>query len=186
MIRVDENIKNLFKRLSGGDSEAFEAIFKTFYAPLVHFSYTITQNKESAEDIVSDVFCNMWGDRRNYKSIEKGKSYLFRSVHNRSVDFIRRSKKISDQEITESDLILEFDELDIFEIDILARLNTLVYDLPEKCSNILRLKLEGYNDHQISEQLGIKYETVRSHQKRGIKILRDNLTKLYTIIIYIG
>lgn len=71
----------------------------------------------------------------------------------------------------------------IFEVELYARLNEAIDHLPRKCADVLRLKMEGLDDCEIAEKLGIQYETVRSHVKRGVGILRGKFDK--TLLLYI-
>lgn len=179
------NIKTLFIRLSEGDVEAYDEIFRNYYVSLVTFSNSFIHDRESAEDIVSDVFCNLWINREKYKSVIYGQSYLFSSVKNGTLDFLRNKKKVSVEPILQDfeDVDHNFIDIDFLEIDIYSRLNNIISTLPPKCGDILKLKLDGMNDKEISERIGVKFETVRSHQKRGFVLIRNKMDKIYSIIL---
>lgn len=177
-------IKELFIQLSRGDVKAYDAIFHNYYVPLVLFSNSFICDKENAEDIVSEVFCNLWSAREKYKDIAYGQSYLFSSVKNRSIDFIRSRKKMMKEPLNEN-IELDLDESDFFEIELYSKLKNIIELLPEKCSDIMRLKLDGLSDKEISEKIGVKFETVRSHQKRGFMLMRSKIDKMYVIILFV-
>lgn len=185
MKHFDADYNELFARLSCGDTDAFDCLFNHLYAPLVLFSMSFVRDKTAAEDIVSEAFCNLWSDRSKYKGIHYGKTYLFTTVRNRSYDLLRRQSKIKNEQIDENISIeMDFDLDTIFEIDLYTRLGELIAILPEKCSNILKLKLEGSSDKEISEKLGISFETVRSHEKRGFKLIRNKTKNCYSIMLF--
>lgn len=180
----NSTIKNLFVELSQDKVEAYDAIFRNFYAPLVLFSNSFVGDRNSAEDIVSNVFCKLWIDRKKYKDVLYGKTYLFNSVKNSSIDFIRKNKKTTIQSLDEN-LKIEVDECDIFEVELYTKLNNIISTLPTKCSDILKMKLDGMSDREISDQIGVKFETVRSHQKRGFILMRDKFNRSYTLFLFI-
>ena len=179
------NLNEQFIKLSSGDVKAFDSIFIELYAPLVLFSTTFVKNKAVAEDIVSDVFFNLWNDRHKYKDVNYGKTYLSNSVRNRSIDYLRKNNKISNIELDEIvDIDIDFNESEIVEIELYTYLSNIISTLPKKCSNILKLKLDGLSDKEISEKMGIAFETVRSHQKRGFTLIRNQSNKTYSIILF--
>ena len=64
------------------------------------------------------------------------------------------------------------------------QLREAIENLPKKCAEVLRLKMEGLDDHEIAKRLGIQYETVRSHTKRGVVLLREKFDKTFLLLFF--
>ena len=72
------------------DERAMERIFDAYYEYLVKTTYHVLMDEHQAKDLVQDVLFNFWL-KRDTIQIDTGlKSYLRRSVVNRSIDQIRR------------------------------------------------------------------------------------------------
>src|SRR4029078_5711842 len=52
------------------DAAAYKELFLLYHKRLLNFSITITHSKESAEEVVSDVFLKLWMNRSTLATIE--------------------------------------------------------------------------------------------------------------------
>ena len=69
----------------------FERIFKEFYKPLCLFALRFTEKMEDAEDVVQQVFADVWDKNSHDMVIANFKSYLYQAVRNRSLTLIAQS-----------------------------------------------------------------------------------------------
>lgn len=76
------------------DFTALEALFKRFYKPLRAYAFRFVNNKELSEDIVQDVFVELW-QRRESIRFEDGaiKSYLFRAVYTHALNALNKQQQ---------------------------------------------------------------------------------------------
>ena len=72
--------------------KAFDMLFNRYYAGLCVYAENFTGDKYTAEDMVQSVFVNIWLKRTELKLDGSIKSYLYRSVHNASIQFLRQQK----------------------------------------------------------------------------------------------
>ena len=82
----DARDRDLLRRLSGGEEEAFVALFRR-YAPVAKALATrIIRQSYMAEEIVQDAFLSLWKDPGSYQE-ERGtvRSWLLSAVHHRAV-----------------------------------------------------------------------------------------------------
>ena len=86
---------------SGMDRIAFEKLFREYFPPLMSFARKILVDEDDAREVVQNVFINLWEKRENIDLSISLKSYLFTSVHNRSLNVIRDRKKFSAGEVPE-------------------------------------------------------------------------------------
>lgn len=80
----------LVKQVSNGDRKAYAALFHEFYTPLLLYSIKFTKNRDASEDIVQDFFCRLWEDRKRLVNDKSFHAYIYSSVRNRSLNYLRR------------------------------------------------------------------------------------------------
>ena len=83
---------SLVASLKKGDEIAFEKVFKTYFDSLYNYAYTILKNESSAEETVQQVFFKIWDKRESLPDETVLKAYLYRAVHNESLNAIKRQK----------------------------------------------------------------------------------------------
>lgn len=175
---------NLFIRIASGDKVAYELLFRKYYGPMVMYANRILNHKSESEDLVIDLFCTLWNKRAQLPLVKSEQSYIFTLLHNKVIDLLRSWQRVKKRKLTE-EVVEEPVEETVFEVELYVLLNEAIEQLPKKCSEVLRLKMEGLDDREISEKLGIRYETVRSHTKRGIFLIRKKWGKIFSITFFI-
>lgn len=173
----------LFNRLRKGDAEAFDAIFRLFYADLVVTANRFLRNQEEAEDLVQDLFFKLWNNRKGLpENIGSVKGYLHRSARNRSLNVLRDQKRIpvDDAEISPHLPAAGLPSDGLTQDDLRQRINRAIDQLPERCRLVFTMsKLEGMSQREIAESLDISVKTVENQMTRAYRFLRRWLALLY-------
>lgn len=159
---------------------SFEALFQEYYTPMCRFAFTLVNSSESAEEIVLDVFLKIWKNRDNLVVKSSLQSYLFTSVRNQSIDYLRKSMR----QRTQSEEIcpeLPSDYNSPEECTISEELELLIEAaidaLPTQGRKIFRLSRDqGMKYHEIAAHLNISIKTVETHMGRSLRCLRERLT----------
>ena len=81
---------HLFKRIQEDDRLALNALFGMYYLKLCGFAYSYLRHKEDAEECVSDVFLNLWKNRKSIDVNRSLKAYLYISVRHASLAMLRK------------------------------------------------------------------------------------------------
>ncbi len=81
------------------DQNSFEKLFRSFFPSLMTFAKKILVDEDDAREVVHQVFISVWEKRQEIDLSQSLKSYLFTSVHNRSLNVIRDRKKFSSAEV---------------------------------------------------------------------------------------
>ena len=81
-----------------GDQQAYETLVVKYRKTGIAFAYQIIQDEYLAEDIVQDCFVNLYISRDRYQNSYQFKTYLFTMIKNRSIDYIRKQKRIKSLE----------------------------------------------------------------------------------------
>src|ERR1700722_6003885 len=95
--------------LSAGKA-SFEELYRQYFVRLFRFCFSIVHQKESAEEIVNDVFLKLWEKRDNPPAMGNPGLYLYVSVKNRSLNYLRDNAGLPTIEISERcDPYIRFD-----------------------------------------------------------------------------
>ena len=130
-MKIDASV---IQRLSQGDREAYTAVFREYYAPLVVYSSRIVKEREIAEDIVQEFFCYLWKQRRQLAEMHSFTTYLYRSIHNRLLNYLRDRRGIP---IEDQDMLKEDDFVGrMMEEEVYRELYDAVRRLPARCRDI--------------------------------------------------
>jgi RNA polymerase sigma-70 factor (family 1) len=149
------------------DTTAYKELFVSFYNPLLRFAVTLVKSKEQAEEIVSDVFINIWEKRKRINSINNLKVYLFIAVKNTSLNYLSRQNKNLTDSVDEAGIEFKsiyFDpEQLMVTAEMVARIKAAIEALPPKCKLIFKLiKEDELKYRDVAEILNISLKTVES------------------------
>ena len=160
--------------------KTFEKIFKHHYASLCMYAFSITGRKDIAEEIVQDVFYNMWKNREEIQIRSSVKNYLFGAVRNLSLRYKehlvvreRYTDSMQNNEGSEVDLLpqelLEFKELENAVTNILKK-------LPERRMNIFLMhRMEGRKYTEIADHYSVSVKTVEAEMTKAYQALRKGI-----------
>ncbi len=165
--------------------EGYKSLFDTLYPPLCLFANTYLKDIDTSKDIVQDVFIKVWERKIQYPNFYAIKSFLYTSVRNRCLDYLK--SKYHRSVIQSSDI--DFDQLFTEEffltqltiIDTYSQLETAIKQLPNKCERVIRLSLKAYTNEEIAEEMSISKNTVKSQKRIAYEKLRHSLGSLLNI-----
>jgi RNA polymerase sigma-70 factor (ECF subfamily) len=167
----------------------FETLFREYFTGLCYFARKYTGDLDSAKEIVHSVFIRIWENRSDFDWEKPAKSYLFTSVYNRSLNFMRNNKKfVSHEEATINNLVIDesvfSDSLETAELE--SRIKKALQRLPEKCREVFEMsRFEGKKYMEIAEYLNISVKTVETQMSKALQILKEELKDYLTILLLI-
>lgn len=172
-----ENEKELIFLLSNGNEKALKHIYQKFWQPLFLSAYNVLKDKEVCEDIIQEIFIQLWLKREKLHLINSLSAYLFTATRYQVFHKIRKSTGRAELfENLDERFITNAPDIPLYVKDLQLRINAAVEDLPEKCRNIYKLSREHHLSYKaISRHLQISPKTVENQLAIAIKKLRDAL-----------
>ena len=177
------NIKHIeeeiIRKISYGDQQAFKKLFHLYFEKLCRFAFLFLYSKELSDEIVLDVFLNIWIKREQLTSVHNIRLFLYTSVRNKAINYCQREKPVhSRKNINVYELEIESGETSFDDsIDrklFHERLQKSFDLLPERCKMIARLH---FNDqlqyNEIAKILHISHKTVRSQIAIATQKVKD-------------
>jgi RNA polymerase sigma-70 factor (ECF subfamily) len=169
------------ERIRRGDREAFEALFRAYADDLCGFA-ACHVGEGAAEDVVQDVFCDLWNRRADWYPQASVKAYLFGAVRNTAHDHLehRRVKRAWEaEEKKQVRMSLPESPADVLQHHELKRaMRQAVEALPERRRLVYRMvRQQGMSYAETAEVLDIAPKTVENQMGRALKTLRERLSK---------
>lgn len=181
----DHELSSFLKR---EDRLAFTEIYDRYWAVLYLHARRMLRSKEEAQDVVQELFTQLWQNSSQLDVQVKLSSYLYRSVRNRVFNHLQRMKVAGDYQQS----LLDFVEAGAASSDELVREKELavviereIQALPDRMRELFMLSRKQYLSYkEIGEVLGISENTVRNQVSSALGILRDKLG-VSSVLIYI-
>ena len=181
------NEEELLKELNRGSEKAFAALYDLYWERLYYTCYQRLRLKEETEDIVHELFLELWNRRANLQiktsfaiyifTALKYKIYRFIDSRNSRSKYVERMGEDEPASSVKPERILEFDELyNLIECKI--------EELPEKCKLIFKLsRNEEMTAKEISGKLNLSESTVQNQITKAKKILKGKLKDYFTFLL---
>ena len=169
---------------------ALEDLFKRYYKPLRMYAFRFVNHKAVSEDIVQDIFFELWSRRDSirFEEIDSVKSYLFKSVYNRSINVLNSGilneqstlQGINENHIIESCLTthIQNQEQSILLKELETEIAAFVETFPPQCKKIFIFsRTYGLKNREIAEQLNISVKAVEKQISKALSELKKHLLK---------
>jgi len=173
--------------LKSGNERAFSLIYERYWDKVYVIARNRLGNKPEAEEVVQDIFCNLWRRREsliltkafdNYFAVAVKFEVINRLAKNARATAYERQLGVDLSEVDESTLqLINYNELQKqFQLTVSA--------LPEKCQLVFKLQHDrGFTQQQIADELNISTKTVEAHLSKARKTLRGAFGNLLGILL---
>jgi RNA polymerase sigma-70 factor (ECF subfamily) len=157
-----------------GDLESFENIYKETSGFVYNVASRIVNNKQDAEEVVQDVFLNIYHNLNNFRFQSSFKTWVYRITVNCAINHVRKMAREKNR-IKEygNNLIQagktsqgpEVEKINEGQEEIISSLLRIL-DVNQRACIVLR-NIEGLSYQEISDTLKININTVRTRLKRA-------------------
>ena len=146
------------------DVAGFEECYRKYYTRLYRFCFSIVHQKQPAEDIVHDVFMQLWKKRERSSSIRNLEVYLYVSVKNLSLNHLRNTSTRIVDIAERSHEYIQFNvdpETLLIHSEAVKKMNVAIRSLPPRCKLIFKLiKEDGLKYKDVATLLDLSIKTV--------------------------
>ena len=176
---MENQDKLLYLQLKSGNEQAFNKIFELYYMQLCLFSTKIINDLDKARSLVQEVFVDLWVDHEKLDINKSLKSYLYTTVKNSSLDYLKHLKIESEyaSHLKRDISNVVFDN-SIEEVELNAKINLAIEKLPSQCKAVFKFsRVDGMKYSEIAERMNISVKTVEMHMGIALKKLRKELSE---------
>ena len=169
--------KALLHRLAHGDEAALTAIYHHYWQPLFLSAYQVLKDKKACEDIVQNLFLQLWLKREHLQVHASLKSYLLAATRYQVFHYLKnRPETIELPEALAMRFTLSTSDQSLLQKDLSQRVKEVVASLPQQCRLIYQLSREEHLSHkEISERLHLSPKTVENQITIALRRLRHSL-----------
>ena len=169
-------------RLALDDQAAFRKLYDYYSPRLYQFAFAIIHSREMAEEIVADVFLQIWHKRVRVSALENLNWYLHITTRNISFSYYRKYNRRKNFNFDEA--VLSYyqvhatpEEIMIGQ-EVLSLINQAINDLPAKCKLIFKLvKEDNLKYREVAELLQLTPKTVENQVGIALKKIHGAIRK---------
>jgi len=171
---------DLLELLKKNELKAFKEIYHRYWKKIYGSAYKRLKSKELSEEIVQELFVNLWDKRQTLQFRISLSSYLYASVSHYIIDSYR--KELVRQKYRKAFKVSYTDSANSTEEaynlkELSHTIETEILQLPDKCRSVYELSRKEYKSNkEIALHLGISEKTVENHLTKALKRLRVSLS----------
>ena len=171
----------------------YKALFRRYYPSLIFYATRLV-GEEEAEDVVQDVFVELWKRKDSIEIGEQIQAFLYRAVYTRALNVLKH-RNVEDGYCAAMEEInrrrAEFYQPDNNEVirkiedqELRKESHDAINELPDKCKEVFKLSyLHDMKNKEIADVLGVSLRTVEAHMYKALKFLRNRLGHLWFILL---
>lgn len=186
---------DLVLKIKKDNQSAFEVVFLRYYSSLCSYALSILGNKDTAEEIVQDLFVRLWENRHNVEITNSLKAYLYRTAHNQCINQLE-SWKIRNQyskkqiQAYEKNLVEitpfaeDYPIANLIAQELEDKIQKSIDALPDQCRQVfLLIRIQKKTYQEVAAKLGISLNTVKTQMQRAVFKLRDMLQEYLPVML---
>lgn len=184
-VEAEEEI-GLLREVGRGDRASFEQIYDRFSRPLFSIAYRVLNNREAAEDVLQDVFVQIWNKAALYDPARgRPLTWAITITRNKAVDRLRSLQRRGrlHEEVERETTVQEqtashatsADEADTTSRAAVIRAAVMTLS-PEQRRAIELAFFGGLTQVQIAQHLHEPLGTVKARIRRGMMKLKESVT----------
>lgn len=176
-IPSDDQISNWARKIRRSDQHAFDQLFRSLYPVLIRFACRYTGDRTAAEDVVQNSFVILWQKRSRIDPKQSLKSYLYKIVRNRALNYIRdNSRMVSSQVLIDEHhpAVADADATSGENAESLEnQFSKWIDELPDRQQEAFELsRFDGLNHREIAGVMNVSAKTVNNHIVAALRYLR--------------
>lgn len=178
---IDEN---LLQRIVSGDETAFKELIFQYTPSIASVVFSITRSKEQTEDVVQDIFIQLWTIRDTLTAIDNLNGFLFVVTKRHAITAIRKMIRERNHKHAFAEKQALQDKNENSE-EYFSLIDEAVKQLPAQQQKAWRLsRQEGLKYEEIAAEMNISRETVKSYiQLANTAIVKYVKPRIHLILL---
>ena len=186
-----EHEQKLIENLKEGSQKAFDEIYSMYSMRLFAYCFQFCKTVEDAEEIVQDVFLQLWLSRENIQQTKTLRALLFIMSKNKLINAYRKKAN----SVLYEDYINCNEEFQVIDSshqleyrDFVEMIDRLIKKLPDTQQNVIKLsRFNNLSNKEVAEKMSLSEQTVKNQLSLGLKTLKLHLAKIlgYTLMMLI-
>jgi RNA polymerase sigma factor (sigma-70 family) len=176
----------LHRRLSSGDRDAFDELYRRYAAPAFGLAFRVTGQQVLAQDVVHDAFMALWRAPEAYDPARGAfRTFFLSLVHHRAVDTVRREERLRRRQDRAANLeavavedtaegVVDAADIAVRRRAVRAALETLS---PEQRQVLELAYFAGMTQVQIADRIQVPIGTVKTRTLAAMRKLRRMLER---------
>lgn len=179
---TESEVRKLLRQMKELDSQtAFRNFYDMTYDRLFRIAYYYVKQEEWSQEIVLDVFLQLWKQRSTLLDVRNIEDYCFILVKNASLNYLEKESKhtfIHADSLPEPQEQSFSPEESLISEELFALYVKALDRLPERCREIfIRIREEKQSYAQVAEELGISTNTVDAQLQKAITRLKEMISR---------
>ncbi len=169
----------LLDKIRKRDVKAFEFLFKKYYEELVLFANKYLYDQGASEDLVQEIFVFFWENPSKFNSNVSIKRYLYTTTRNRCINHLKKINIVDPFRALDINAVLDLNLNNDEDVEIDEKLYNkviaVIKSMPTAMKAVFELRfISNYKYEEISEELDISINTVKTHLKRAKKKINNS------------
>jgi len=152
--------------------EWFKSVILPYEAALRARLRASRKTREDTDDIVAEALARAYANP-HWRSIDRGRAYLFAIARNHLIDQVRRDKIVSFDTITDLDALQSDTDLEaqLCARDQLRWLGRVIESMPPQAAQVfVKRRIDKKSPREIAEEMGLSVSTVEKHLSKAIRL----------------
>ena len=173
-------MESLLEGVARRDSQAFRLLYDRVAPKLLGVALRILKRRESAEDVVQDVFVKLWNGQAVFNAeLGSGFAFLATITRNRALDIARRRTEVAASDEAEMEDVMDLMPSPEAITADRSDLRALVICLEQLAEGprraIVAAYVDGASGEEIAASLSAPIGTIKSWIHRGLAAVRECL-----------
>ncbi len=173
-------------RVRAGDRQAFEGLFRAYADRLCQYTASVVRSRAVAEELVQDVFADLWTRREQWDVRTTVARYLYAAVHHRAVNQLKR-RALAERWATAATpapgedapaMSTRSEPVDrhVEHAEFRAALCQALDRLPERCRVTFILRRQHHLSYtETAAVMGVTLKCVERQYTKALRLLREAL-----------
>ena len=180
IVMTDWDEYEILEQVNRGEEAGLRALFERYYKPLCVYALKYVDSYSDAEDLVQELFVKFWELKGNIGFQGSLQSYLFLSLRNNCMRWVKTHKKYQFEVIDNYSDAFEY-HLNEEDDENRAKLYEEIEKLPDQCKKVFKaIVFDDLKYKEAAARLNLSVNTVKTHFAIALTQLRSSL---YVIVL---